>query len=193
MSASCGTSRPVPLPAFRHQATSSRLFPGCFPGLVGTGFLVRLGPVTKQLCQPLSNVRGSDALSEPRTLESGCRRMDWLFPDGRLGNRAGRQMRAGVAIETASHLGIIGGKAAGGRRSSAAGRGSVRVRAGLPESRRSWLVESGYRRGGHFAGRSAAIPKGVTERGNASGLAALLAFRTAGPAHNSLRKRWLLP
>jgi len=40
-----------------------------------------LGPVTKQLWQPLSNVRGSDALSEPRTLESGCRRLDWLFPD----------------------------------------------------------------------------------------------------------------
>jgi hypothetical protein len=34
-----------------------------------------LGPVMKRLREPLSNIRGSDALSEPRTLESGCG--DW--------------------------------------------------------------------------------------------------------------------
>src|ERR1039457_3568600 len=43
-------------------------------------------PLPRGSLQPLSNVRGSDVLSEPRTLESGWTRLGWLFLARLLGS-----------------------------------------------------------------------------------------------------------
>src|ERR1035441_3095816 len=82
-----GIGGPVRL-ASTFMVSCCALAPSAIAAIAARTAGTSLGPVTKQLCQPLSNVRGSDALSEPRTLESGCRRLDWLFPDRRCaGNR----------------------------------------------------------------------------------------------------------
>src|ERR1035441_2769428 len=75
-----GIGGPVRL-ASTFMVSCCALAPSAIAAIAARTAGTNLGPVTKQLCQPLSNVRGSDALSEPRTLESGCRRLDWLFPD----------------------------------------------------------------------------------------------------------------
>ena len=56
---------------------------------------VELGPACGVPCRP-----GSDALAEPRTSESGCRRLHRLFPDGPLGRAVVSRETGFVSRET---------------------------------------------------------------------------------------------
>jgi len=63
---------------------------------------IALAPVAKQLCQPLPDGRGSDALSEPRPSGSGDRRLDGSFRDRLSAALQAQQPAPPVEFEAAS-------------------------------------------------------------------------------------------